>query len=112
MDDQRVGAAFRAVRIRRGWRQQDLAARARVSAAGVSLIERGHLERVSPRAFRRVAAALEIRVITTLRLPHGELDRLLNQGHAALHEGTARYLGGLDARAGGVVCDLQRAWGD
>ncbi len=28
----------------------------------------------------------------TLRLPHGELDRLLSEGHAALHEELARYL--------------------
>jgi transcriptional regulator with XRE-family HTH domain len=41
MDDIRVGAAFRAVRIRRGWRQQDVADRAGVSRALISLIERG-----------------------------------------------------------------------
>lgn len=92
MDDQRVGAALRAVRIRRGWRQADVARRARVSASVVSLIERGHLNRVSFRALRAVAAAHEVLLTIGLRLPHGELDRILNADHAALHESVARYL--------------------
>lgn len=91
-----MGAAFRAVRVRRGSRQSDIGARARVSAGVVSLIERGHLELVSTRALRRVAAALEIRLEISVRLPHGELDRLMNAGHAALHEELARYLDGLE----------------
>lgn len=92
MTDQRVGAAIRAMRIKRGWRQRDLAARASVSPATVSLIERGHLDAVSMRAFRRVTAALEVRADVNLWLPHGELDRLVNAGHAALHEAMARFL--------------------
>ena len=95
MDDQRIGAAFRALRIRRGWRQADVARRARISAGVVSLIERGHLEHVSTPALRRIATALEVRLDITVRLPHGELDRLMNAGHAALHEALARYVGGL-----------------
>lgn len=95
MTDQRVGAAFRALRIKRGWRQIDLARRARVSDAVVSLIERGHLDRVSVPAFRRVAAALEIRAEVSISLPHGELERLLNAGHSAMHEAVARFLGAL-----------------
>jgi hypothetical protein len=58
----------------------------------VSRIERGHLEQVSMRAFRRVPAALEIRVDLNLRLPHGELERVVNAGHAAMHEALARYI--------------------
>lgn len=92
MDDQRVGAAFRAVRHKRNLRQIDLAAAARVDKSVISLIERGHLERVSTPGFRRVARALEIRVDLRLTLPHGELDRLVNARHAALHEALARYL--------------------
>jgi transcriptional regulator with XRE-family HTH domain len=92
MDDRRVGAAFRAVRIKRGWTQKELASRAGVSPGVVSLVERGHIEDVSTRAFRRVAAALEIRTEISLRLPHGELDRLVNAGHAAMHEALAKYL--------------------
>jgi transcriptional regulator with XRE-family HTH domain len=95
VDDQRVGAAFRAVRIRRGWRQADLAQRASASPGAVSLIERGHLEHVSTRTLRRVAVALEIRLDISVRMPHGELDRLVNAGHAALHEALARHLDAL-----------------
>jgi transcriptional regulator with XRE-family HTH domain len=95
VQDSRVGAAFKAVRLRHGWRQADVAHRARVSPGVVSLIERGHLDCVSVPAFRCVAAALEIRAEISLSLPHGEIDRLLAAGHAALHESLARHLTGL-----------------
>jgi transcriptional regulator with XRE-family HTH domain len=93
--DQRAGATIRAVRVKRGWRQVDLANKARVPTTTVSLIERGHLVKVSVAAFRRVTAALEIRSEVHLWLSHGELDRLLNASHAALHESIARFLTGL-----------------
>jgi transcriptional regulator with XRE-family HTH domain len=92
VNDLRVGAAFRAVRIRRGWRQSDVARRAGAAPGVVSLIERGHLDRVSLPALRRVAAALEIRLELVSHLRHGELDRLVNAGHAALHEAVASHL--------------------
>jgi transcriptional regulator with XRE-family HTH domain len=95
MDRQRVGAAFRAVRVRKLWRQRDVADRANVSSSVVSLIENGRLDEVAPRTLRRVALVLGIRIETSVRLPHGEVDRLLNAGHAALHEELARYLDGL-----------------
>lgn len=95
MQDARIGAAFKAVRLHRGWRQADVAHRARVSRGIVSLIERGHLDRVSVPAFRRAAAALEIRAEMSLSLPHGEIERLLAAGHAALHESLARHFTGL-----------------
>jgi transcriptional regulator with XRE-family HTH domain len=95
VDDQRLGGALRAVRIRRGWTQRELAHRASVAPGVVSLIERGHLASVSTPALRRVAGALEVRLELTLRLAHGELDRMLNAGHAALHEAIARHLGSI-----------------
>jgi hypothetical protein len=58
----------------------------------VSLIERGHLEHVSTQAFRRVAVALEIRAELSVTLPHGDLERLLNAGHSAMHELVAAHL--------------------
>ena len=91
MDDLRVGAAFRAVRLRRGWRQTDVGDRAGLAASVVSLLEHGHTEKVSFRAMRLIAGVLGIRLELTMRMPHGELDRLLNAGHAALHESLARY---------------------
>lgn len=95
MDDQRVGAALRAVRIRRGWTQRELALRCGVSPSLVSLIERGHLESVTVRALRRVAGALDVRLELLARMRGGELERIINAGHAALHEDLARHLDGL-----------------
>jgi transcriptional regulator with XRE-family HTH domain len=95
MDDQRLGAAFRAQRVRRGWTQQQLAERCGVSAGLISLIERGHLDAVSIRVLRRVAAKLEIYVVIRARSRAGDLDRLLNEGHAGMHEEIARYLDAL-----------------
>lgn len=86
MDDQRFGAMIRAARIRRGWRQVDLASRAGVSDSTVSRIERGHLEGMQVTAIRAVAAALEIRVELLPRSRAADADRLLNARHAALME--------------------------
>jgi HTH-type transcriptional regulator / antitoxin HipB len=86
MDDQRFGTVVRAVRQRRGWRQQDLAEKAGVSQATVSRIERGHCGSLSLDAVRRVAAALDIRVDLVARWRAGDLDRLVNARHSALHE--------------------------
>jgi hypothetical protein len=44
------------------------------------------------RALRHVARALEIHLAVSARLPHGELDRILNADHAELHEQVARLL--------------------
>jgi transcriptional regulator with XRE-family HTH domain len=41
MDWIRIGLAFRALRIRRGWRQQDLALRAGVSRSLISAVAEG-----------------------------------------------------------------------
>ena len=83
------------MRIRRGWRQVDLAARAGVSQGLVSRIERGHFEGVTLDALRRVAAALDIRIDVIARWRAGDLDRMLNRAHSALHEAVARRFGTL-----------------
>ena len=112
MTDQRLGARIRYVRIRRGWRQIDLARRAGVSQSMVSRIERGHLDGVTVEAIRAVAAALDIRIDLVSRYRGGELDRLLAAGHSALHESVARVLAGSPAggshrrcrsRSGGIA---------
>jgi transcriptional regulator with XRE-family HTH domain len=95
VDDQRVGAGFRAVRHRRRWRQQDVAQKAGVSVSLISLVERGHLDRVSLRVLRRVSAALDIRIEVMARWRGGELERLLNARHSALQGAVARWLGGI-----------------
>lgn len=94
MTDQRFGAAIRFLRIRRGWRQVDLAERAGVSQSTVSRMERGHLATLTLEAIRRVAAALDLRVDVLGRWRAGDLDRLLRASHSALHESVARHLEG------------------
>jgi transcriptional regulator with XRE-family HTH domain len=86
MDDQRLGAALRAARIRRRLRQADVARAAEVSTATVSRLERGHVETVAVRTLRAVARSLEIRIELVPRSRTGELDRLVNARHAALAE--------------------------
>jgi transcriptional regulator with XRE-family HTH domain len=90
MDDFRLGTAIRRVRQRRGWRQQDLSERSGVSQPVISRMERGHFGSQSIDRIRAVASALEIRVHLVGRWRAGDLDRLLNAGHSALHESVAR----------------------
>ena len=53
-------------------------------------MERGHLGPQKVDDIRAVASALDIRVDLVPRWRAGDLDRLLNRGHAALHESVAR----------------------
>jgi transcriptional regulator with XRE-family HTH domain len=91
MDDLRFGAVIRSVRIRRGWRQADLAARSGISQAAISRLERGHAGPMTLDAVRAVAAALEVRAELLARWRAGDLDRLLNARHSGLHEAVARW---------------------
>jgi transcriptional regulator with XRE-family HTH domain len=95
VDDLRVGAAVRAVRKKRGWRQLDVATRSGASRAFVSQVERGHLGTGSLDTLRRVAAALDVRLDIIPRWRGADLDRLLGAGHSAMHESVARYLSSL-----------------
>lgn len=93
MDALRLGSVIRAVRLRKRWRQADVAAAARASTATVSRVERGSFERISVGMLLRIAASLEIRIDWLPRWRGGELDRMLNSGHAAMHEAAALELG-------------------
>ena len=86
MDDARFGSAVRAVRLKRGWRQRDLAERADISTSTISRIERGHPGTLSLDTIRAVSSALDIRVELTARWRAGDLDRLVNAKHSALHD--------------------------
>jgi transcriptional regulator with XRE-family HTH domain len=88
---QHLGARFRAVRIRRGWRQLDVARRAGLNASTISRIERGHLERISLGTLLGVARALDIQVSLTARSRGADLDRLVSGRHSGLHESVARW---------------------
>jgi len=90
MDDLRFGSTIRSVRIRKGLTQEDLSKLAGVSRGTVSRIERGHLDEVSLGSIRAVAKALDVRVDLVPRWRGGDLDRLLNSRHSALHEQVAR----------------------
>jgi DNA-binding XRE family transcriptional regulator len=75
---------MRAVRIRRGLRQADVAVLAGVSQAIVSQIEKGDLERTSLRLLRRVAAAVGVSLPFAPRWRGAELAKLLDEKHAAM----------------------------
>ncbi len=89
VDDSEVGRRFRAVRIHKGWRQLDLANASRTSRAGISRIEHGRIEELATGTIRRVAHALDMRVELVARWRGGDLDRMVNARHAALHEAAA-----------------------
>jgi transcriptional regulator with XRE-family HTH domain len=91
----RFGLGIRALRVRRGWRQADLGAAARVSRALVSRVERGRLRGVPVDTLEPLAGALDARVDLVLRWEGEGLDRLLDEGHARLVEVVVRVLRGL-----------------
>jgi len=92
VDDRQVGAAIRALRIRRRWRQSDVARTANVSREMVGRIERGSLGSVPLERLRRVADALGARFDTAVRWQGGDLGRLLSARHSAMHEAMAQFL--------------------
>jgi transcriptional regulator with XRE-family HTH domain len=95
MDDQRIGALLRAIRIRKRWRQADLAKRARVSRWVVMRIEQGRLSSIPFGKLRAIAAALDARIDTVVRWQGGDLPRLLGARHSMMHEVMARYFASL-----------------
>jgi transcriptional regulator with XRE-family HTH domain len=92
MDDLQVGRTLRALRLRRGLRQRDVAAASQVSQQLISLVERGHASSLSLRVLRRVAEVLDLRLALRGEWRGGELDRLLDADHAALQAASRRWL--------------------
>ena len=92
MYDRRLGLSVRSLRHARGWRQFDLARRARVSRSTVQLVESGHAERVTIRTVRRVASAVGLDLGWDPG-PAPQLARARDADHAAVAEATARRLG-------------------
>jgi transcriptional regulator with XRE-family HTH domain len=87
MRDLDLGRVVRALRRRRGWRQEDAAIRARVHRSTWSRIEGGHLDRLTLATVRSCLEALEVRLDLQPRWRGAELERLLDDGHAALQAG-------------------------
>jgi len=95
----RLGMAVRALRRHRGWRQVDLARRARVSQQTISRLERGSAGSASLSLTARVIETLEADLDLVVRWRGGGLDRILDERHAALAGVAAARL----ARAGWEV---------
>ncbi|CAN5609037.1 hypothetical protein BH23CHL8_BH23CHL8_06260 [soil metagenome] len=73
-----------------------MARRAGVARETVSRLERGGMGRQPLDVVRAIASALGVRVDVLVRWRGGELDRILNASHAALHESMARHLGSME----------------
>ncbi|HET7029371.1 MAG TPA: helix-turn-helix domain-containing protein [Candidatus Limnocylindrales bacterium] len=92
MDVIRLGLQLRALRIRRRWRQIDVAVRAGVSRSVVAAVERGEIGRMQLDTVLAVGRVLDARMDLVVRW-HGEgLDRLLDAAHARLVDATVRVL--------------------
>jgi len=98
----RVGALFRAVRLRRGLRQLDVGRASRTSQQLVSVLELGQVERVGLAAARRVATALGIYLPLEPRYRGADAYRLLDADHAAVVEAIVRRL-----RRLGWTCEVE-----
>lgn len=97
MEDQRIGRVIRVLRLRRGWRQIDLAIRAGVSQSAISDMERGRIERYTVQIIRRTLRAVDATVaLDPMWGGRGDLDRLLDADHARLMQ----YWADLHRRAG------------
>src|SRR5918996_6236404 len=89
MDLVRLGGVLRAVRIRQRLRQQDVAARAGVSRATVARAEGSHLRTMPIGTLLDMAGALGIQIDLDPRWRGGDLGRMLNADHSAMHEQVA-----------------------
>jgi len=95
MDAHRLGSICRALRLRKEWRQADLARRAGVSESAVWRLESGRANRLRLEVVEAMVEALGGRIDVVVRWRGGDLDRLLNARHSALHESVARWFASL-----------------
>lgn len=85
-----VGRLLRMVRIRREWRQSDVAARAGISASVVARHERGMINSLA--MLDRHASALDLRLDLRLLGRSGHLVRMADEEHVAIVESIADWL--------------------
>ena len=95
MDEIAFGRGFKALRIRKKKRQEDLAADAGVSRGAIARIEQGHAASVTVETLEKLAGQLGARVVCRLTWQGEGLDRLLDANHAAIVEQVVRILSGL-----------------
>jgi transcriptional regulator with XRE-family HTH domain len=86
VDRFRFGRSVKAIRIEQGWRQEDLALRARVSRSAVGRIEAGQIDRMSFAQVQAVALATGGQFGVDFRWRGADLDRLLDEDHAGIVE--------------------------
>ena len=84
MDDQRIGRSLRAIRHQKGWRQIDVARKARLSQAIVSRAEAGEIGQLTLATLRKLATAIGAEAFVRIRWRGADLDRLIDEGHATL----------------------------
>lgn len=83
---------LRALRHRKGWRQEDLSKAADVARSLISDLEAGMLDGHSIGALRSSVSAAGGYLRLSIDVPQGDLDRLLDADHAALQERWKRWL--------------------
>jgi transcriptional regulator with XRE-family HTH domain len=93
MDTLRLGSLIRAVRVRRGLRQRELAGMCEVGQTTISLVERGHGDRLSLATLDQIARSLDIRVDLVARWRGGDAERLLSHRHSELAASVAARIG-------------------
>jgi transcriptional regulator with XRE-family HTH domain len=99
VDTVAFGRGFKALRLRKRLRQDDLAADAGVSRGAIARIEQGYADKVTVETLEKVARPLGARVVCRLSWNGEFLDRLLDAEHAAIVEQVVRLL----AAAGWLV---------
>ena len=92
MDGIRFGRQFRALRLRKNLRQEDVGRIAKLSRPLISRIDRGRIDNIQLGQLERAAAALGATVDLRLRWNGEQLDRLLDEAHAHLVELVASSL--------------------
>lgn len=92
MQDEVLGRMIRTMRVKRRWRQADLAERAGLSRASVWRVEHGRLEEMTVANVRRVCSALDINLEWRAHGRGGDLGRAVSERHSALHESVTREL--------------------
>jgi transcriptional regulator with XRE-family HTH domain len=100
MDGRWLGSLLRAVRVRRGLRQQDVADAAGVSRATVSRLEAGNAGKLSLDMVERIAAAVDVHTELVGRWRGGDGERLLSWRHSLLAD---RVTAAIRARDGWLV---------
>jgi transcriptional regulator with XRE-family HTH domain len=86
MDGIRFGRQFRALRLHKDLRQEDVGRIAKLSRPLISRIDRGRIDNIQLGQLERAAAALGATVDLRLRWNGEQLDRLLDEAHAHLVE--------------------------